>query len=75
MSSKIKVRIAVAINQEGDWSSCGWESANDEDMRSIAIENLDSLAEQIYWIEAELECPADKTATGVNVTPDNTLGE
>lgn len=54
----VKVRIAVAVTPEGDWSACGWSgTASDDDKMSICVDSLAS-GEKRYWLEAELEVPS-----------------
>ena len=57
---KLKVKIAVAIDKNGRWSSAGWGSKVDgakiDDLMSYAIENLEN-GEKQYVIEVELEIP------------------
>jgi hypothetical protein len=51
-----KVRIALVINSEGDWSANGW--ADMEDWSDSEIDIGDEHAEARYWIEVEVPVPA-----------------
>ena len=57
---KLKVKIAVAIDKNGRWSSAGWGSKVDiksvDDLMGYAIETLEN-GEKQYVIEVELEIP------------------
>lgn len=65
---KVKVRIAVAVDSDGDWNACGWSDAPDDSTTmGIACETLGD-GERRYWIEAELDAPEVATVQG-KVTP------
>jgi hypothetical protein len=53
---KVRVRIAVAVDPDGNWNSCGWSSGDDEQKLEIATEDLQH-GESRYWLTAELEVP------------------
>lgn len=57
MSTTVKVRIAVAVDPDGDWNACGWSSATDKTARDLATETVGE-GEAVYWLEAELPVPA-----------------
>ena len=61
--SKIKIRIAIAIDDKGDWSCAGWKSDDiDYDMASMALEVLDyPLIAKTVWLTAEVDPPFDET--------------
>lgn len=49
---KIKVRIAVAANADGEWHGYGYQDATWEH----AMDSFEPLSgEQRFWIEAEIE--------------------
>ena len=51
------VRIAVAVDPKGAWSSCGWSTAtSDDELMGNACDALDT-GERRYWLAAELEIP------------------
>jgi hypothetical protein len=62
MSKTVKVRIAVSVDCNGDWSSAGWSSSSSEDFHSYTFDSLKP-GENRYWLEAELEVPETKTIT------------
>ena len=55
--SKIKIKIAVAVDSSGDWGIGGWDKAKDADMISTAIDGTEADPYKIYWLTAELEIP------------------
>ena len=58
--SKVKVRIAVAVDHTGNWNSCGWREAEDSDAMQLATEAVVP-GEARYWLEAELDLPTETT--------------
>lgn len=62
---KLKVKIAVAANSDGEWHAYGYRSTDDgwDDM----MDSFDMLTgEQRFWVEAEIEVadqPAHVTGT------------
>lgn len=36
--SKVKVRIAVAVDPSGDWNSSGWGGSSDDDKTGLAMD-------------------------------------
>lgn len=71
MSKTVKVRIAVAVNAEGDWSACGWPNPSAAgDMMGMALDSLDADgAVSEFWITAELPVPETCDVAGA-VTQD-----
>lgn len=60
---KVKVRIAVAVDSSGEWTSSGWNGCDAEDAKALASDAVgDPYA--IYWIEAELDAPEVATVQG-----------
>ena len=56
---KVKVRIAVAVDVNGDWGCSGWRNATPKDwatMMDLAAEDLEQ-GEARYWLTAELDTP------------------
>lgn len=53
----VRVRIAVAVDAKGNWSSAGWSGSTDESLMDCACETVNE-GEARYWIEADLELPA-----------------
>ena len=64
---KTKVRIAVAVDPNGDWNSAGWKTTSDREKMELATEPLEP-GEARYWLEADLDVPEIRTATPT-VTP------
>lgn len=62
----VKVRIAVAVDPEGNWSSAGWSNGRDGDKMGIACETVGT-GEARYWLEAELAIP-DSSIVQATVT-------
>lgn len=53
----VKVRIAVAVDDTGNWNACGWKNApNDAEKMDLCVESLND-GEARYWLEAELALP------------------
>jgi hypothetical protein len=52
----IKVRIALVINSEGEWSASGWDGMEDFDEAELDLGG--DHAEARYWIECEIPVPA-----------------
>jgi hypothetical protein len=56
----VRVRIAVAVDCFGTWSSAGWgceaKRIPDELKMEVAVEDLTD-GEARYWLEAELALP------------------
>jgi len=70
----VRVRIAVAVQADGEWSSAGW-SGREEDvyLQQVAGENFEGEQPvQWVWVEADVPVPdpspPDVTVTG-KVTP------
>jgi len=64
---KVKVRIAVAVDTDGDYKAVGSSGIRDW----LAMEQASSINPNIltnalakYWIEAELDVPEVKTVQG-----------
>lgn len=56
---KIKVRIAVAANADGEWHGYGYQDAQWEE----AMDSFDPLSgEQRFWIEAEIDVAEQPTS-------------
>lgn len=63
---KVKVKIAVAVNGKGEWSSCGYQITDprgeQRDLKEMVGMALDGLSQEdgdaIYWLTAELDVPS-----------------
>jgi len=58
MSTK-KVRIAVAIDETGDWYAVGWDELRDRRLRCAVSRDadLEGEAKAVYFVEAEIPLP------------------
>lgn len=60
MGKKVKVRIAVAVDRNGNWNAAGGDwSISDDHSLEHAVECLDS-GENRYILTAELDVPGVK---------------
>lgn len=59
----VKVRIAVAVDKNGGWGSCGWTGASDSDLQDAAYEQTPDTPILVTWVEAEIPLP--QTVTGM----------
>jgi len=74
MSRTIKVRIAVAVDPDGNWNSygCNKHSTSFDDYNKFAMELASeavSEGEARFWIEAELPIPESVVVENVIVSP------
>lgn len=53
----IRIKIALSVDHEGNWSAAGWKGATDEVMRSSTIDCLES-GEQHYWLITYIDKPS-----------------
>lgn len=62
----VKVRIAVAVNADGNWNSSGWKKAKDSDAMDLAQEGLQEISscEKVYWVEADIPIPEPEIVQG-----------
>lgn len=76
MEKTVKVRIAVAVDPEGNWGCAGWKNADQDELHSYAVENLEN-GEHRYWLDAELKIPEipEISATVSSATGDPTPTE
>ena len=61
MSGSVKVRVAVAVDPDGEWNAVGWAGGSDKE-RLAAARDLVGDGEACYWLEATVAVPAAKTA-------------
>lgn len=70
MSKTVKVRIAVAVNEKGEWVASGWRTQRGgDDMANPSDNYLSNAAREdvggsVYWIEAEVPVPETLTIQG-----------
>jgi len=67
MTNKLQIKIALAIDSDGNWGASGWgnlDSCAGDDAMAAALEALadDAGAEKRYWIELKLDVPKIKEA-------------
>jgi hypothetical protein len=63
----IKVRIACAASEDGEWVSSGWKTAEGEQLLENAIEGLSNFSDKnsiVCWIEAEVPVPESQIIKG-----------
>lgn len=66
----VKIRIAVAVDQDGTWGACGWKGAKDSEVMELARENAETSgdglyrAEQHYYVSVEIPLPRPVEVTG-----------
>ena len=63
----VRVRIAVAVDADGDWNSCGGAGVSDFECIEAASECI-ATPSNLCWVEADLPIPEAMTVQGV-VTP------
>jgi hypothetical protein len=63
----VKIRVAVAVDQSGDWNAHGGARVREQNAMSTAAETLGS-GEARYWLTAELPVPGT-TEIAADVTP------
>jgi hypothetical protein len=58
---KVKIRVAVAVDEAGNWNSCGWGGPKSppaySEQMDIAVDGVDA-GEARYWLEAEVDLPS-----------------
>ena len=63
--AKHKVRIALAVDVDGEWNACGWgnvvkgTTTGDRELMGVATDPLAS-GENRYFVEVEIEMPEIK---------------
>ena len=64
----VRVRIAVAVGDDGVWNSCGWGGPNDTqkdvELIGIALEPMESGIVNVHWVEADVPVPASVVVEG-----------
>jgi hypothetical protein len=59
----VRVKIAVAVDESGNWNASGWKNAKNGADMDIAIEGVDP-GEARYYVTAELPLPQRGTIAG-----------
>jgi hypothetical protein len=63
----VRVRIAVAVNERGEWCCAGWTGGKDEDHTRSALETSEyhgGTLEAIHFVEADVPLPVSQTVEG-----------
>jgi len=72
MSGTVKVRVAVAVDTDGDWVAQGWPPYSQDGRKATdpEMESIGQVGEEcaVYWLTAELEVP--ELAKAVEVAAD-----
>ena len=58
---RVKVRIAVAVDEVGNWYGCGGSALEVADSISLAKSGVPIVGPSLFWLEAELPVPCIKT--------------
>jgi hypothetical protein len=53
----VKVRIAVAVDSDGDWNAFGRSGVSDLHLVGVVKSSVASVTEAHYFVEAELAIP------------------
>ena len=67
MSDKVKIRIALSVDETGNWHSTGYADMKDADGWEFNFEGLLE-GEARYWIECEVDKPERLIATITDAT-------
>lgn len=67
---KIEVKIAVAIDEAGNWAACGYAKAEDDLDMATAMQSVDPQEGDLaqFYVVAKIEVPKPKIVIG-KVTP------
>jgi hypothetical protein len=65
--AKVKVRVAVAVDPQGDWASSGFSGQDEAEAHSYCTDHIQP-GESRYWLEAEVDIPEPVTVQA-EVTP------
>ena len=61
----MKVRIAIAITPNGNWTAAGYKGCEDESPQSVLDVYVDEMVGEVYhWIEADVPIPKQETFDG-----------
>lgn len=60
----VRVRIAVAVDPQGNWCASGWKVASEDaatrEAMDVAVDAVEA-GEARYWVEATLPIPVTRT--------------
>lgn len=59
----VRVRIAVSVDPDGVWNSCGWSEGSDADKSGLAFEEQ-AYGGALHWVEADVPIPEPTTIEG-----------
>jgi len=54
---RVKIRIALAVDCEGNWGCAGGSGMSSRDALELATDGVASGYYRLYWLEAEVEPP------------------
>jgi len=55
--NRIKIRIAVAVDDRGNWGCGGASGMSSSDALDLAIDGVESGYYRLYWLHAEVDAP------------------
>ncbi len=62
MSDMVKIRIAVAITDEGEYYACGNNNWNDAEAKETVLEKIDNdCVKMIHFVEVSMPVPKPQT--------------
>lgn len=56
MANTVKVRIAVAMQPDGNWNAVGWRNADDSQAEGAALSAVNDSA-RLVWVTASVPIP------------------
>ena len=59
----VRVRIAVGVDESGDWNAVGWRTADPAWTGSDVLGNLDGHVKVLRWVEADIPVPDAESVT------------
>lgn len=66
----VRVRIAVVVNEDGNWSSAGYPEMTEADRNEVFNHLTDGLIRQLHFLEAVVPLPSPATLSAQLVEPD-----
>ena len=66
MPKRVRVRIAVAVGDNGEWNAIGFNLVehDDAELAGCALDPLDAAEVVVHWVEAWLPVPEGVTVEG-----------
>lgn len=61
MAKTVRVRVAVAVNGDGDWYAAGQKGQDDFTISGDCASSLIGPVTGVFWLEADLPIPEAKT--------------